>query len=56
MGKVSETVNECVRVLKVTRKPTKEEYTMVVKMSGIGIAIIGIIGFLVTYLRTILFK
>ncbi len=33
------------RVLKVTKKPSKEEFKVIVKVSGIGIAIIGAIGF-----------
>ena len=48
-------VTQCIRVFKITRKPTKEEYQMIVKMSGIGIAIIGMMGFLITYLKELLF-
>lgn len=48
-------VTQCIRVFKITRKPTKEEYQMIIKMSGIGIAIIGIMGFLITYLKELLF-
>ena len=33
------------RVLKVTKKPSKEEFKVIVKVSGIGIGIIGAIGF-----------
>tara|TARA_Y100000310_G_C20662106_1_gene805341 strand:+ start:1413 stop:1607 length:195 start_codon:yes stop_codon:yes gene_type:complete len=33
------------RVLKITKKPSKEEFKVIVKVSGIGIAIIGAIGF-----------
>ncbi len=33
------------RVLRVTKKPSKEEFKVIVKVSGIGIAIIGAIGF-----------
>ena len=38
---------ECKRVLKVTKKPGKEEFKGIVKASGLGMAIIGAIGFLV---------
>ncbi|MBR9702474.1 protein translocase SEC61 complex subunit gamma [Candidatus Woesearchaeota archaeon] len=48
-------LTQCIRVFKITRKPSKEEYQMIVKMSGIGIAIIGIMGFLITYLKELLF-
>ena len=33
------------RVLKITKKPSTEEYKSIVKVTGLGIAIIGIIGF-----------
>jgi protein transport protein SEC61 subunit gamma and related proteins len=38
---------ECVRVFKITKKPTKEEFMAIVKVSGLGILFIGFIGFLV---------
>jgi protein transport protein SEC61 subunit gamma-like protein len=36
---------QCARVLKITKKPNREEFTMLVKVSGLGIAVIGFIGF-----------
>ena len=39
--------NECVRVLKVTKKPTKDEFKAIVKVSGLGILAIGLIGFII---------
>ncbi|MEM4625481.1 MAG: protein translocase SEC61 complex subunit gamma, partial [Candidatus Pacearchaeota archaeon] len=33
--------NQCVRVWKVLRKPTREEFVSVVKISAIGIAAVG---------------
>ncbi|MGE0792946.1 MAG: protein translocase SEC61 complex subunit gamma [Candidatus Woesearchaeota archaeon] len=38
---------ECVRVFKITKKPTKEEFKAIVKISGLGILLIGFIGFLI---------
>lgn len=35
------------RVLKITKKPDKEEYSMSAKVTGIGIILIGLIGFLI---------
>ena len=35
------------RVLKITKKPSKEEFKVIVKVSGIGIGIIGAIGFFI---------
>ena len=34
------------RVLAITRKPTKIEFVTIVKVTGIGILLIGLIGFL----------
>lgn len=47
--------NECIRVLKITRKPTGEEFKAIVKVSGVGILAIGAIGFLVQMAATFLF-
>ncbi len=38
---------ECVRVFKITKKPSMEEFKVIVKVSGIGILIIGLIGFFI---------
>ena len=46
---------ECSRVLRVTKKPDKQEFTTIVKISAIGMAIIGVIGFAVHFLKEILF-
>ncbi len=47
---------ESVRVLKVTKKPTGEEFKTIVKISGLGIAVIGFIGFLVTLVQQYILK
>lgn len=41
---------ECIRVLRVTKKPSSEEFKVIVKISGIGIILIGLIGFIVQML------
>ncbi len=46
---------ECKRVLRVTKKPDKQEFTTIVKISSIGMAVIGVVGFLVHFIREILF-
>ena len=46
---------ECARVLRVTKKPTKEEFKTIVKVSGLGILIIGMIGFLIQMAKQLLF-
>ena len=38
------------RVFRVTKKPSMEEYKSIVKVSAIGIAVIGIIGFIIQLL------
>lgn len=45
----------CIRVLRITKKPDKFEFASVVKVSSIGIAILGFIGFLVFLIKEILF-
>jgi protein transport protein SEC61 subunit gamma-like protein len=47
---------ECVRVFKITKKPTKEEYKTISKVAGLGILIIGLIGFLVHLVNILVFK
>ncbi len=38
---------ETVRVIRITKKPNREEYKNVVKVTALGIAIIGAIGFII---------
>ena len=47
---------ECRRVWQVTKKPTKEELKVIVKVTGIGILIIGAMGFVINMLWQIVFK
>ena len=47
-------ITECKRVLRVTKKPDKQEFTTIVKISSIGMAIIGVIGFLVHFAKELL--
>jgi protein transport protein SEC61 subunit gamma and related proteins len=39
---------ECVRVLKVTKKPNNVEFQTITKVTGLGMLIIGFIGFLIS--------
>ena len=41
------TIKDCKRVLKVSRKPDKQEYLELSKIVAIGIAIIGVVGFII---------
>jgi len=40
-------LKEAYRVLRITKKPTKEEYKMVAKVTGLGILVIGALGFII---------
>ncbi len=52
MNLPSTDINEYLRVLKLARKPSREEFTMIAKISMAGIGIIGTIGFLIYALLT----
>lgn len=43
--------NECKRVLKVTKKPNSLEFKTIVKVSGLGMLVIGLIGFLIQIIK-----
>lgn len=47
MSKLSDFISQIRRVLLVSNKPDKEEFKLSIKITGIGIVIIGIIGFLI---------
>ncbi len=44
---------ECKRVLILTKKPTNEEFKTIVKVTGLGMIIIGLIGFLIQITKQI---
>lgn len=45
---------KCARVWKLLKKPAKEEFTTVSKVSAIGLGLIGVIGFAIGVLMTIM--
>jgi protein transport protein SEC61 subunit gamma-like protein len=47
LGKAKSTLYQYKRVLKRTKKPTREEFIDVVKISAAGMALIGLIGFVI---------
>ena len=53
--KIKSFIQESIRVLRVTKKPNTIEFKTVVKVSGIGILIIGLIGFLVQMFKLLFF-
>lgn len=46
---------ECRRVLMVTKKPDRTEFQTIVKVSGLGILLIGLMGFLIFILKVMIF-
>jgi len=44
------------RVLRITRKPSREEFKITLKVSGLGTLVIGFIGFLIHILGIIITK
>ena len=59
MGKLEEWkkfYKECVRVLKITKKPDKNEFRTVTKVTSLGILVIGAVGFIITILFRIFVK
>jgi protein transport protein SEC61 subunit gamma-like protein len=53
-NKLKEFSTECVRVLRITKRPDKEEFLTIVKVSGMGILVIGFIGFVFHILNQLL--
>ena len=47
-------VQQCIRVWHLLRKPNKEEFTIVSKVSAIGLGLIGVIGFFVAMFMKII--
>jgi protein transport protein SEC61 subunit gamma-like protein len=54
MPNLREKLTEYGRVLKVTKRPDSIEFKTIVKASGLGITIIGVIGFIVAIVAQIL--
>ena len=53
-GAVKRFVKECSRVLKVTKRPDKQEFWTIVKITGLGILAVGLLGFLISVIQIIL--
>jgi protein transport protein SEC61 subunit gamma-like protein len=49
-------IAECKRVFIITRKPTKQEFWKILKVSAIGIFIIGLMGFLILLMYELIFS
>ena len=53
-AKLKKFFKETLRVIRITRKPNKQEYLTTVKVTGLGAAIIGAIGFVIFLLKQLL--
>ena len=48
VGMVRDFIQHSLRVLRVSYHPTPEEFNMTAKITGLGMVLIGIIGYLIT--------
>ncbi|MBT3984979.1 protein translocase SEC61 complex subunit gamma [archaeon] len=48
--KLKSFIIECKRVLQVTKKPTMPEFKAIVKVTALGMLVIGLIGFIISTL------
>ena len=52
--RVDKFIKDSKRVLKVARKPDTKEYMELAKISAIGVAIIGVVGFIIVLLGSLI--
>lgn len=55
LQKLKDFSTECKRVLRVTKKPDKMEFRTIVKIAGIGMVVIGFLGFFVHFVKELVF-
>lgn len=48
LQQLTEFIGKCSRVISVMRKPTNEEFKIIAQASGIGLLLIGFLGFAVS--------
>ncbi|MDD3263797.1 MAG: protein translocase SEC61 complex subunit gamma [Candidatus Nanoarchaeia archaeon] len=53
-SKIGNFIKNAKRVLKLTRKPTKEEFTTTLKITALGVLAIGFIGFVIVGIKYLL--
>ena len=51
---IGQTIRAHLRVLKLTKKPSREEFLTIAKVAGLGILAVGAIGFIMYLLLTLL--
>lgn len=55
ISKFKSFVVECKRVFRVTKKPSNLEFKTIVKASGLGMIVIGLIGFIIHMIKQLFF-
>ena len=53
-GNIPLRLGEYMRVLKLTKKPSREEFSVIAKVAGAGILLIGFIGFIIYLFITVM--
>lgn len=48
--KIKSFFNQSMRVWRVLRKPSNEEFKLVAKVSAIGVLLLGLVGFIITFI------
>tara|TARA_Y100000034_G_C6663649_1_gene291056 strand:- start:138 stop:326 length:189 start_codon:yes stop_codon:yes gene_type:complete len=54
LSKVRRFFKEIMRVLRITKKPDRQEFMSASKVTGLGIGVIGLIGFVIFMLKQLL--
>ena len=44
---IRELIKRCIRILHISRKPTGDEYAKVARVTALGMAIFGLVGFII---------
>ena len=47
---ISNLIKRCIRIFYISRKPTNEEFKKVAKVTAIGMALIGVVGLIISLL------
>lgn len=54
LAKINKKLKEYIRVLKLARKPTMDEFSMIAKSTALGMFVIGLVGTILLYLGNLL--
>lgn len=54
-SKLKRFIKETLRVIRITRKPDSAEFKGIIKVTSLGIAVIGVLGFVIFIVKQLLF-